>query len=73
MPPFYLGYAYEALARATFVAGDREATQHYLSVAKRVADTIPNQAAKQQLLEDLMTIRTKYLTGSQDGQDVDSC
>ena len=54
--PFYLGYAYEALARAESVAGNREKTAEYLREARRVAETMPNPEAKKQLLGDLDTI-----------------
>jgi tetratricopeptide (TPR) repeat protein len=55
--PFYLGYAYEALARAELVCGNREQMEKYLAEARRVAQTIPDAEAKQSLLEDLVSIR----------------
>jgi tetratricopeptide (TPR) repeat protein len=55
--PFYLGYAYEALARAESVAGDHEKMQEYLHEARRVADTVPDPDSKSWLLADLDTIR----------------
>lgn len=54
--PFYLGYAYEALARAESVAGNRDKTGQYLREGRRVAETMPNPDAKKQLLDDLETI-----------------
>jgi hypothetical protein len=57
IPPFYLGYAYEALARAESVAGNRERMEEYLREARRVADTIPKPDAKKMLLDDLDTIK----------------
>ena len=55
--PFYLGYAYEALARAASVVGDQELRGHYLEEAQRIAETLPDKEAKKQLLDDLGTIR----------------
>jgi tetratricopeptide (TPR) repeat protein len=55
--PFYLGYAYEALARAEMVAGNAEKKEQYLREAERIAETLPNPDAKNWLMEDLQTIR----------------
>lgn len=55
--PFYLGYAYEALARTEMVAGDREKMDAYLQKAAQVTALIADPEAKKQLLEDLSTIR----------------
>lgn len=57
--PFYLGYAYEALARAEAFAGDREQMEAYLKQAHKVADTLNEPDSKQQLLDDLATIRLR--------------
>jgi hypothetical protein len=57
IPPFYLGYAYEALARVESVAGNHAKMEQYLREARRVADTIPKPDAKQILLDDLDTIK----------------
>jgi uncharacterized protein (DUF1778 family) len=59
--PFYLGYAYEALARAAAVAGDRERVSAYLVEARQVADSLSNPEARQPLLDDLATV---HWTGS---------
>ena len=40
VPPFYLGYAYEALARAEAVGGDREKSEKFIIEAKAVAENI---------------------------------
>jgi tetratricopeptide (TPR) repeat protein len=56
IPPFYLGYAYEALARAEMVAGDHEQTQHYLEDAHHAADRVKDAESKAMLLADLETI-----------------
>jgi hypothetical protein len=54
---FYLGYAYEALARAEQVAGDQDKMEKYLIQAHQVAAKLPDPKAKKQLLSDLATIR----------------
>jgi hypothetical protein len=54
--PFYLGYAYEALARAEMVAGNMDAMEKYLLQAHQVADSLPDPEAKKQLLSDLAII-----------------
>lgn len=59
VPPFYLGYAYETLARAELVAGNREEMEEYLSKARQVADTVPDADAKKLLVDDLDTIKNK--------------
>ena len=56
VPPFYLGYAYEALARAEMVVGDKKKMGEYLQEARRVADLVSDSDAKQMLLDDLDTI-----------------
>jgi len=55
--PFYLGYAYEALARAEMVAGNREKMADFLQKASQVAERMSDPEAKKQLLDDLSTIR----------------
>jgi len=57
LPPFCLGYAYEALARAESVDGHVDQMKKYLDKAQQVADTIPDPDTQKQLLEDLDTIR----------------
>jgi hypothetical protein len=55
--PFYLGYAYEALARAESVAGNAQQRDAYLATAREVAGRMPDLDARQALLDDLATIR----------------
>jgi hypothetical protein len=55
--PFYLGYAYEALARAEMVAGNRERMASYVSRARETAEKISDPDEKQWLLSDLETIK----------------
>lgn len=54
--PFYLGYAYEALARAEAIAGDAEKMAAYLENARQIAERIPDPGERKQLLDDLSTI-----------------
>jgi hypothetical protein len=56
--PFYQGYAYEALARAEALAGDREKTVEYLGLARRAAERVPDDQAREMLEADLNTIQT---------------
>jgi hypothetical protein len=55
--PFCLGYAYEALARAELVAGDRQKMEEHLAAARKAAETIPKADVRKQLLDDLATIK----------------
>ena len=54
--PFYLGYAYEALARAELVAGNQDKMEGYLTHAQEVAAILPDPQEKKQLLSDLDTM-----------------
>jgi tetratricopeptide (TPR) repeat protein len=54
--PFCLGYAYEALARAAYLAKDTEQAQAYLAESRKLSQTIPNAEEKQLLENDLETI-----------------
>lgn len=53
---FYLAYAYEALARAAAVAGQRRARDRYLREARRVGAKVRDRDDRRMLLEDLTTI-----------------
>jgi hypothetical protein len=55
--PFYLGYAYEALARAEAITGDREKMEAYLREARRAAEQVSEADDRKVLLDDLDTIR----------------
>lgn len=57
VPPLYLAYAYEALARAEAVAGNKQEMARYLAEARQIANTIAESDSKQQLLDDLATIK----------------
>lgn len=51
-----LGYAYEALARAHAVAGDRDAARHWLDEARRASELVAEDDDRVQLLADLDTV-----------------
>ncbi len=55
--PFYLGYAYEALARAESVAGNSAKVQEYLAKAREIAEALPDPDYQKPLLDDLDTIK----------------
>lgn len=54
--PFYLGYAYEALARAAKVAGDMELTLQYRRHAEELAVQLPDGEEREMLTKDLMSL-----------------
>lgn len=56
LPPFYLGYSYEALARAAMVDRDRRAALEYVARARELAHQEENEEDRQSLLDDLATI-----------------
>ncbi len=55
--PFYLAYAYEAMARAEMVAGKEDEMEKHLIQAHQLAAGLPDPQAKKQLLRDLASIR----------------
>lgn len=55
--PFYLAYAYEALARAEMKAKNKAKMSEYLKKAYSVSEKIANQEHKGWLSADLKTIR----------------
>ena len=56
LPPFYLGYAYEALARAAMASRNKRQAMEYIAQARAQAEQEQNQEDKQLLLDDLGTI-----------------
>ena len=56
VPPFYLGYSYEALARAESVAGDKEKAQSYVVLARQACEKVTDPEEKKLILDDLATI-----------------
>jgi hypothetical protein len=57
IPPFALGYAHEALARAEMVLGDRKKMEAYLSKARQAAEAIQDAETRKMLDDDLKTIQ----------------
>ena len=55
--PFYLAYAYEALARAEMVSGNRAQMIEYLEKASQVSKRIEDEDAKKMVLDDLATVQ----------------
>jgi tetratricopeptide (TPR) repeat protein len=53
VPPFYLGFAYEALARSESIAGNVEASREYLRQAVQIAGILSDEEEKRMLMEDL--------------------
>lgn len=51
--PFYLGYAYEALARAAKLGGDASLQQRYYKQAVELAARLPEGDEREMLLKDL--------------------
>lgn len=56
LPPFYLGYAYEALARAAMAGRNKRQAMEYIAQARALAADEANEEDKQLLLDDLATI-----------------
>ncbi len=54
--PYYLGIAYEALARAELVAGNQDKMEGFLHQAQQVAASLSDPEEKKMLLSDLATI-----------------
>lgn len=57
--PFFLGYAYEALARAEAAGGKEEEMQAFLKDARTTAEKVKEADEKNMLLDDLNTIQIK--------------
>jgi len=57
LPTFYLGYAYEALARAAMAGRNRSAMIGYLREAHKYAAREENEEDRQLLVDDLATIQ----------------
>jgi tetratricopeptide (TPR) repeat protein len=58
IPPFYIGYGYEALARAYMVLGQRDETLNAYSNALSCTEDISIEDSKNMLLKDLKEIQT---------------
>ena len=55
--PFYIAFAYEALARAELVAGNKAKMQEYLDKAFALAEKVEDEEDKQVLMADLGSIK----------------
>ncbi len=55
--PFYIAFAYEALARAEMVSGNKEKMQEYLEKAFALAEKVEDEEDKQVLMGDLGNIK----------------
>ena len=55
--PFYAAFAYEALARAEMVAGNKAKMQEYLEKAFTLAEKVEDEEDKQVLMADLGSIK----------------
>ena len=53
---FFVGYAYEALARAEHVAGNHDAKEEYLHKAQEHAERVADNEEKKMLLMDLESL-----------------
>ena len=56
LPPYYVGYGYEASARTKALQGERQAAQDLISRAKRLADQVQELDDRMVLLDDLNAI-----------------
>jgi len=54
--PFYLGYAYEALARAARLAGDSDLTRQYLRHAEELVGQLSEGEEREMLTKDLNSL-----------------
>jgi hypothetical protein len=57
VPPFYLAYAYEALARTEMIAGQPSSMQEYLAQALQLATKVEDEEDRGYLEKDLDTIK----------------
>lgn len=57
-PPFYFGYAHEAIARAARVLNDRKLLADHLAAARRCAAAVTEAEERQPLEEDLRSLET---------------
>ena len=57
LPPYCLGYAYEALARAAMVGGNKDAMREYLALAHSTAEKMSDEEDRETLLADLAALQ----------------
>jgi len=60
LPPFYLGYAYEALARAALLNQDPASASAHLARAKAQADLIEEAEEREILVKDLASLKQDW-------------
>ena len=53
LAPFYVAYAYEALARAEMVAGNKELMKKHLATARKLAANVRDEESRKMLTADL--------------------
>jgi len=58
IPPFFLGYAYEALARSEAVSANPEEMDEYLNLMNQIVEKITDSDEKKMLLDDMAPIRS---------------
>lgn len=58
LEPFYVGYAYEALARAASLGGDRQKAGEYFSLAQAQVQLVRNAEHRALLVKDLAGLKT---------------
>ncbi len=56
LPPFYLGYAYEAMARAAMAGRNKREAMEYIAQARALAGQEQSEEDRQSLLDDLDTV-----------------
>jgi tetratricopeptide (TPR) repeat protein len=56
LPSFY-GYSNEALARAHLLLGNEKKATEYLNTALKISETVPNEQAKEYLLDQIKRIK----------------
>jgi hypothetical protein len=59
--PFFVAYAYEALARGHAVKGDRDFTKRYIDLARDSGKAITEDDEKKMLEDDLATISVEHV------------
>lgn len=57
LEPFYVGYAYEALARAASMTGDAQKTREYLALARTQAQLVQDEEDRKLLVDDLENLK----------------
>jgi len=61
LPPFYIGYAHEALARAAALGNDSEAARSYLEKAEKDLARVRNKEERELLAADLAELKKKKI------------